>query len=77
MKGGEGCLELGECGGTGGVAAVSGDATVDCGQCTSLVGMTSTEANCRYTLGGVLGGSVIIWGISGGSWGRPQIVTYG
>ena len=77
MKGGGGCSEFGECRGTGGVVAVSGDATVDCGQCTSLVDVTSTEANCRYTLGGVLEGSVIICGISGGSWGQPQITTCG
>lgn len=42
---------------------VSGDASVDFDRCTSLVGVMSTEADCRFILGGVLGGSIL--GISG------------
>ena len=75
LKGSGGCSELGE-GGRGGNECVvvegkelvSGDATVDCEQCTSLVGVTMAEANSKFILGGVLGGSIIIWGISG--WGE-------
>ena len=70
-------MELEEHGSTGGVVAegkelVSGDATVDCKQRTSLVCMMSTEFGCKFILGGVLGGSIIIWGIIGGRLGSAS-----
>ena len=70
-------MELEEHGSTGGVVAegkelVSGDATVDCKQHTSLVCMMSTGFGCKFILGGVLGGSIVIWGISGGRLGSAS-----